>query len=280
FGQQRVRIWVIGAREDLGGRRALDDPAQVHDGHAVGYVPDHTQIVADEQIGKAVLLAQVHEQVDDLRLDGYVQRGHGLVAHQELGFDHQRAGNADALALAAGNLVWKTVAVFAVQAHFGQGAVNARRYLGGGRQVVHLERFAQDLPQALARIERGLRVLEDHLHAQRVGQALGAAQVLDGPALIQQFAFGLAVQAGHDAAQRRLAAAGFSHQAQHFAGLHGQVDAIDGVHRAPVDRLAGQRQDALRQVGMMFEALVDVAQFDYGRVLLGHAAVFSRAIGT
>src|SRR5690606_24759207 len=152
FGQQRLRIRVIGPREDLGGRRALDDPAQVHDGHAIGYVPDHAQVVADEQISKAVLFAQVHEQVDDLRLDGYVQRGHGLVAHQEFGFDHQRAGNADALALAAGDLVRKAVAVFAVQAHFGQGAVNARRYLGGRRQLVHLERLAQDLPQALARI--------------------------------------------------------------------------------------------------------------------------------
>ena len=48
---------------------------------------------------------QVHQQVEDLRLDRPVERGDRLVEHEQLGFDHERAGDADALTLTAGELV-------------------------------------------------------------------------------------------------------------------------------------------------------------------------------
>ena len=50
-------------------------------------------------------VAQVHEQVQHLRLDRDVERRHRFVAHQELGLDGQRARDADACALAARELV-------------------------------------------------------------------------------------------------------------------------------------------------------------------------------
>jgi hypothetical protein len=50
-------------------------------------------------------LLQVLQQVDDLRLDRDVERRDRLVADDELGLDGERAGDADALALAAGELV-------------------------------------------------------------------------------------------------------------------------------------------------------------------------------
>ena len=48
---------------------------------------------------------QLLEQVDDLRLDRDVEGGHRLVGDDQLGLERERPGDADALALAAGELV-------------------------------------------------------------------------------------------------------------------------------------------------------------------------------
>ena len=49
------------------------------------------------------------EQVDDLRLNRDVESGHGLVADDELRIHCERAREADALALPAGELVGKAI---------------------------------------------------------------------------------------------------------------------------------------------------------------------------
>ena len=59
---------------------------------------------------------QVLEQVDHLRLDRHVERGDRLVGDEQLGLQGQRAGDADALALAAGELVRVAVVVLGVEA--------------------------------------------------------------------------------------------------------------------------------------------------------------------
>ena len=69
----------------------------------------------DEHVGQVELVLQVLEQVDDLRLDRDVQRRHRLVGHDQLGPQRERAGDADALALAAGELVRVAVVVLRVQ---------------------------------------------------------------------------------------------------------------------------------------------------------------------
>ena len=66
---------------------------------------DDAEIVADEEVGQIEGLSQIHEQVDDLRLDRDVERGDGLVAHQELRVHCERARDADAAPLPAGELV-------------------------------------------------------------------------------------------------------------------------------------------------------------------------------
>ena len=62
------------------------------------------------------MLLQVFEQVDHLRLDRHVERRHRLVADDQLGAHRQRAGDADALALAAGEFVRVAAHVVGVQA--------------------------------------------------------------------------------------------------------------------------------------------------------------------
>ena len=79
-------------------------------------MPDHGQVVRDEEEREAQLALQVLEQVDDLRLDRHVQRGDRLVGDDQLRLQGERAGDADALALAAGELVRVAVVVLGVEA--------------------------------------------------------------------------------------------------------------------------------------------------------------------
>ena len=87
------------------GRPELHDLAQVHDRDPVGDVADDAEVVGDEEVGEAELLLQVLEQVEDLGLDRDVERRDGLVGDDQLRVQGERPGDADALALAAGELV-------------------------------------------------------------------------------------------------------------------------------------------------------------------------------
>ena len=90
---------------DVVGRAGLDDLPAVHDRDAVGEPPHDGQVVGDEDVREAELSLQAVEQVDDLGLDGDVERRDRLVADQDLGPDGERAGDHHALALTAGELV-------------------------------------------------------------------------------------------------------------------------------------------------------------------------------
>src|ERR1043165_5241112 len=53
--KERARVWVKRAGVKLLGGGDLDDAAQVHDGHAVGDVLNHSQPVRDEEVRKLKL---------------------------------------------------------------------------------------------------------------------------------------------------------------------------------------------------------------------------------
>ena len=98
-------------------RPLLDDLAAIHDGDAVGEMRDDRDVVRDEQVGDAELVAQVGEQVDDRGLHRDVERRDRLVAHDEARVGGERARDADALLLAAAHLVGVAVGVVRRQPH-------------------------------------------------------------------------------------------------------------------------------------------------------------------
>jgi len=101
-GQESAGVRVAGKRIYVVAGADLDDLAEVHDGHAVAHVAHDREVVCDEHHREAELALHLAQQVEDLRLDRDVERGDGLVGDQQLGFQRQRARDADALALAAG----------------------------------------------------------------------------------------------------------------------------------------------------------------------------------
>jgi hypothetical protein len=72
-------------------------------------------------------------------------------------------GKANALAPAAGEFVRKAVEMLGVQANAIEQLTYPRLHLVALR-AVELQRHAHDLPHPLARVERCVGVLEDHLH--------------------------------------------------------------------------------------------------------------------
>ena len=55
--------------EDFVGGALLDDAALLHDHDAVGEVFDDREVVGDEEVGVVVLLFEVVEEVEHLRLN-------------------------------------------------------------------------------------------------------------------------------------------------------------------------------------------------------------------
>src|SRR3546814_1654260 len=104
----------------------LDEAAKIHDADEVGDVIDYGEIVADEKVSEAQLALEPLHQVQDLRLHRDVERRGRLVANQELRVAGQSAGDGDALALPAGELVRELRAVRRRQPHLLKQLADAR----------------------------------------------------------------------------------------------------------------------------------------------------------
>ena len=112
--------------EQLSGIHDLDQVAQVHNADAVRNMADNSQVMRHKNVGKAQFFLQVSKQVDDLRLDGNVQGRNRLVADDQLRVARQRAGNTQALTLAAGHFMRVTVSHHnGVQVHKGHQLIAA-----------------------------------------------------------------------------------------------------------------------------------------------------------
>jgi hypothetical protein len=162
--QQRLRIGMQRPRVEVALGGDLDQLAEIHHRHAVADVLHHGEVVGDEQIGEAEAALQVLQQVDDLRLDRDIEGGDRLVAHDQVGIDGERAGDADPLALAARELVRIAPRLLGQQADDIEKLAHAALALGLGVQPVHRHRLGQNLADRHAGVQGGIRVLEDDLH--------------------------------------------------------------------------------------------------------------------
>ena len=221
----------------------------------------HREIVRDEQVGQAELVLQVHHEIEDLRLDRHVQRRHRLVADDQARLQRERARDADALALPAGELVRIVVDVLGAQADAAEDVGDARAAFLRVADAVHAQRLADDVAGGHARIERGERVLEDDLHLPPVGAQLRLAEMRDVGAVDRDAAGGRLDQPQDRAADRGLAAAGFADQRERLAGADFQRHAVDRVD------VAGR---AAQQALLDREMLLEVLDLEHQRSRLRH----------
>ena len=218
---------MTGRGEQRLGVRGLDDGAEIHHGDAVGDVLDHREVVRDENIGKPQPLLQVAQQIEDLRANGNVERGDRLVADDQFRFDRERARDRDALALAAGKFVGVAAHETRLEPDQPQQFLDPRAAFVRWHEVMQRQWLAEDLSDRHARIERGVRVLEDDLRlpaerAQCAGVEAEQVTAFETDAAGIRFD-----QAQHETAHGRLAAAGFADQGQRLAGIDVEADAVD-----------------------------------------------------
>ena len=101
LGHERGR----GVRVELVGKRDLLERAVLHHADPVGHRQRLLLVVRDEQRGDAESLLHRPDLLAQLQPDLRVERGQRLVEQQHLRLDRQRAGQRDALLLAAGELM-------------------------------------------------------------------------------------------------------------------------------------------------------------------------------
>ncbi len=150
--------------EDLMGVAALDDLAAMHHADPLGHFAHDAEIVGDEQHGHVELGLEIEEKLQDLRLDGHVERRGRLVGDEQVRLVGERHGDHHPLPLAAGKLmrVGGEATFRIVDADLGE-EVDHPRSTHRARQPLMDAQHLGDLPlDRVQRVQRGHRLLEDH----------------------------------------------------------------------------------------------------------------------
>jgi hypothetical protein len=232
-GEQRDRVRVERVVVEIVRGRELHDLPQVHHRDPVRDVPDDREVVRDEEVRELEVLLQLLHQVDDLRLDRDVERRHRLVADDEVRVERQRAREPDALPLSPRELV--RVAAGGVG-----GETDRLQQLPHllpqilPAPAVHAQRLADHASDGVAGVQRGVRILEDHLHAPSERSQLALAHVRDVGAVEDDPAGRRLVEPQQSPADRRLAAARFADEPERLAASDLEADPVDGLDVAHV----------------------------------------------
>ena len=186
-----------------------------------------------------MLLLQGVHQVQNLGLNGHVQRGGGLVGNQQLGLTGQGHGNHDTLAHTAGQLVG-----ILLEHHLGVGNLYIGQHLEGRLGSFLLVHPPVD-PEGLAqlplhgedRVQAGHRLLENHGNlvsadvVHLLGADFGKILTVKGDSTAGNVAVGIQ-QTKHAHGGHTLTGTGLAHNAQGLAGHNGIGNVIHGLHRA------------------------------------------------
>lgn len=95
--EQCFGVRMSGFQKQALSRCLFNNLAAVHDRNPIGNTGYDSEIVCDQDHGHAELLLQVRHQLQNLCLDGDVERGRGFVSNEDLGVARQRHGNHDPL---------------------------------------------------------------------------------------------------------------------------------------------------------------------------------------
>ena len=150
--EQRARVRMARVAEQLLGRALLDDPAEVHDRDPVGDVPREPEVVGDDEDRHAGLAHELQHQREDLAAHRRVEARDRLVGDEQPRLEHHRAGDHDALALAAGDLVR-----VAREEALGRAQAGARERLGDQRLLVARRSSGSAAPRRPPRRSSGAR---------------------------------------------------------------------------------------------------------------------------
>src|SRR2546426_700246 len=239
---------------------ALDDLAFVHVHHLIGHVFDHGEVVRNEDVAHVVLVLQVLQQIQDLRLDRDIEGRYRLVADEHVRLHGEAAGNRDPLSLAAGEFVRILEKRNLGEPHLLEQFVDPVAALVFARpDAVHLQGLHEKLADRETRIERSIGILEDDLDPALVRHHLflrNGQQVL---AVEQGLAGRFPAQAQQRQRDRRLARTRFADYAQGFPPGEPERNVFDRLE-FPFSEQSLARIEALAQVAHLENDLLVAAQ--------------------
>ncbi|AMY70978.1 hypothetical protein AKL17_3755 [Frigidibacter mobilis] len=234
--------------EEPAHRGPLDHAAGIHHGNMAGGAGHHAQIMRHQQHGHAHLGLKIGDQVEDLRLDGHVERGGRLVRDQQPRpprngqRDHRPLVHAarKAVRVIAGAVLGPGDADAAQQAHRLGPGFGLR---GAPAQAHRLGNLPADAANG---VEAAGRVLEHAGHGaaaqleRRGGRQAGHV----GSVQLQGsggYAGAARQEARHRKAGHRLAAAGFAYKCKRLARIQAQRDL---AHRQNLGSIRPRYADA------------------------------------
>jgi hypothetical protein len=141
--------------------------------------------------------------------------------------------------------------------------------LVSGGDVVYGEGLPQDRPDTTARIERTVRILEDHLEMTSDGSHATPSEFGYVLAFEQDLSRGSGLKSGHETCERGLAAPALADQTQCLAFTDLEAHAFDGVHLGSA---------AARDAAFYREMLHHVADVQQD-ARFGHSMLFRRGDG-
>ena len=190
--------------------------------------------MADEDHGQPEVALEVRQQVQDLRADGHVERGGGLVRDDRVRLERHGARDGDALALAAGQLPRQGAQGALGKADELDELIDAPLLLLRGADLVHQQRVAELVVDDHAGVERGRGVLE-HDRDDATDLLAQVRRALRDVRPLEVHVTGRGrLQAAHDVCRGGLAAAGLAHDAHGLARHELDGHALDGVNEVRV----------------------------------------------
>ena len=181
---------------------------------------DHGKIMRDKQIRQPHFSLQLHQQIDDLCLNGNIQRRDRLITHNKLWIYGKRARDADTLPLAAGKFMGKAICMLAVQPHHFQQLIHACRPLClAAAQSMDIQALGNNICNSHTRIKRRIRILKNNLCAAAEFPFFCAAQRVHVDSVEKYLAACLVVQAHRRTTAGRFSAAGLTHHAKRFPAI-------------------------------------------------------------
>ena len=81
--QQLLSIFVLWRSENLSGQPPLYDFSQIHDGNLVTSMGNHAEVMRNEQKCKIKISLELLQQIQNIRLDRYIESRHTFVSHDE-----------------------------------------------------------------------------------------------------------------------------------------------------------------------------------------------------
>ena len=179
-----------------------------------------------------MLALQVDQQVDHLGLNRHVKCRYRLVAHDQAWPERQSARDADALALAAGELVRVVLHLIRPKPDLLEQFGDPVALFASCRQTMDAEWLPHDVARRHPGIEGSERVLEHDLHRSSMRAQVRLAEMGDIQPIKADAAAGRLDEAQDAARHRRFAAAGLADEAEGFSDANREADAIHGMHGA------------------------------------------------